>query len=435
MADDTKDPGTVHDLEAQLHAMTARMDEMAAELDALRGGSAGGRRTPDDGDTRRQPPAPDTAGAGPQPPGATPAPDPRISRRGALALGAAAAVGISAVADSVLSPTPAGATTGAMQYGASNNAGSSVTDLTSLASAQTLSLENTGNGSALTASGGLGNPSIYTASTGTYPAIYALAGNVADAANAVVVSTNGLGSALQAYVNNAADSSPGILLSSGGTGNGIFGYLSNALNGQAAVYGSSAGTGPGVEGQSASGYGLAGSGGAAPLFLTPAASPGAPSTGTHALGELYVDSGGVVYSCRTAGTPGAWSPVLLADAVNQGGVSSTYLLSTSSQVTLWAKNTGSGHALSGSDDGTGTGGGVVGQIETQPTPRRRWREPPPAPGPACWEAAPSATASPARVVPPPSTSSPRAARVLPPPVSTTSASSTSTPTGWSSCAR
>ena len=69
-----------------------------------------------------------------------------MSRRGALALGAAAAVGIGALADSVLAATPAGATTGTMQYGASNNAGTTATDLTSSATTETFSVENTGTG-------------------------------------------------------------------------------------------------------------------------------------------------------------------------------------------------------------------------------------------------------------------------------------------------
>lgn len=40
--------------------------------------------------------------------------------------------------------------------------------------------------------------------------------------------------------------------------------------------------------------------------LTPATTSGAPTTGTYALGELYVDSNHVLYECTVAGTPGTW---------------------------------------------------------------------------------------------------------------------------------
>jgi hypothetical protein len=33
---------------------------------------------------------------------------------------------------------------------------------------------------------------------------------------------------------------------------------------------------------------------------------GAPTTGTHAAGEVFVDSTGTIWSCITAGTPGVW---------------------------------------------------------------------------------------------------------------------------------
>jgi hypothetical protein len=45
----------------------------------------------------------------------------------------------------------------------------------------------------------------------------------------------------------------------------------------------------------------------APLRLVPAATAGAPKSGTHAAGELYVDSAGRLFYCRAGGTPGTWS--------------------------------------------------------------------------------------------------------------------------------
>jgi hypothetical protein len=54
--------------------------------------------------------------------------------------------------------------------------------------------------------------------------------------------------------------------------------------------------------------GLGGSfaGSLAPLRLVPAGTPGAPKSGAHAAGELYVDSAGNLYCCTAGGTPGTW---------------------------------------------------------------------------------------------------------------------------------
>ncbi|HYG78335.1 MAG TPA: hypothetical protein VEK08_25255 [Planctomycetota bacterium] len=40
--------------------------------------------------------------------------------------------------------------------------------------------------------------------------------------------------------------------------------------------------------------------------ILPASTTGAPTSGTHSVGELYVDSAGALFYCRTAGTPGTW---------------------------------------------------------------------------------------------------------------------------------
>jgi len=50
------------------------------------------------------------------------------------------------------------------------------------------------------------------------------------------------------------------------------------------------------------GYGLKASGGLAPLFLVGSGTPGAPTSGAHQVGELFVDSAGTLYYCVTAGT-------------------------------------------------------------------------------------------------------------------------------------
>jgi hypothetical protein len=56
------------------------------------------------------------------------------------------------------------------------------------------------------------------------------------------------------------------------------------------------------------------SGTSAPLRLDPASTPGAPTSGSHKRGELYVDSNGDLFYCKAdgaAGTPGTWLKVVL----------------------------------------------------------------------------------------------------------------------------
>jgi hypothetical protein len=83
----------------------------------------------------------------------------------------------------------------------------------------------------------------------------------------------------------------------------IAGYQSAGGAGAFGVYGTAT-AGAGVGG--AGNYGGAFSGVAAPLFLAPGVSTGAPSAGTHVKGEVYVDSAGVLWSCIQGGTPGTW---------------------------------------------------------------------------------------------------------------------------------
>ncbi len=93
-------------------------------------------------------------------------------------------------------------------------------------------------------------------------------------------------------------------------GTGAFGESLNGFG-----VGGRSTTGVGVQGSSASGYGGAFAGGMAAIRLTPSASgTGAPTTGGHQVGELYVDSAGVLYYCTVAGSPGTWLPVLLGSS-------------------------------------------------------------------------------------------------------------------------
>jgi hypothetical protein len=94
-----------------------------------------------------------------------------------------------------------------------------------------------------------------------------------------------------AAVFGAADTGAGVVAESN-SGQGLF-----ATSGQnAAVWASSMQY-----------YGAILSGGLAPLQLVPSASSGAPTTGAHLGGELYVDSAKTLWFCIADGTPGVWT--------------------------------------------------------------------------------------------------------------------------------
>jgi hypothetical protein len=88
--------------------------------------------------------------------------------------------------------------------------------------------------------------------------------------------------------------------STGGFGTGVFG--SGALG--MVANGSSIG----IQAQSPTGYGGTFRGGAnsAPILLNPALTVGAPRSGHHLVGELFVDKNGHLFFCTTAGTPGVF---------------------------------------------------------------------------------------------------------------------------------
>jgi len=47
----------------------------------------------------------------------------------------------------------------------------------------------------------------------------------------------------------------------------------------------------------------------APIRMGAASTPGAPTTGVHHRGELYVDSNGLLFYCTADGTPGSWHQI------------------------------------------------------------------------------------------------------------------------------
>ena len=103
-----------------------------------------------------------------------------------------------------------------------------------------------------------------------------------------------------------------------GTGTGVLGESGNGIgvkgvsaNGNG-VFGQSSSV-AGVRGYSTYAYGGSFYGARAPIYLSPRGSTGPPSTGTHLLGELVVDSAGVLWICtlssNTTYPAGRWQKV------------------------------------------------------------------------------------------------------------------------------
>jgi hypothetical protein len=79
----------------------------------------------------------------------------------------------------------------------------------------------------------------------------------------------------------------------------------------------------GVYGESISGYGGVFKGGQAPLRLVPSPNSGAPASGTHEVGELWLDKDGKIWVCTASGSFGTSTPpnfVALAFENISGGV-------------------------------------------------------------------------------------------------------------------
>ncbi len=232
-----------------------------------------------------------------------------VSRRGAFkVLGAAAAGGVGvALGSAIVSTEPAAATTGAMMYGAVNEAGTDATVLnaTTPGGHVTFYAENA------TSDG-----------FGLYGVVVVESGIVATEGSAVVGDTNGsgagveglsaggygvhgvsgslidgLGSQGSAGVVGEADNGTGVVgLST--SSNGVFG-LSYAFQ-NAAVYAQNLNGvgGTGVWGYSSGGIGAYFAGGFAPLQLGLATGTTGPPTGTgHQAGEIYVDADGAIFYC------------------------------------------------------------------------------------------------------------------------------------------
>jgi hypothetical protein len=278
-----------------------------------------------------------------------PAPKRSFDRRGLLRLGgAAAAIGAGSV---LLRPGVAGATTGAMQFGADNAAAADSTGLDSSNTTNTLHVTNTATGAgsngAVALLGHMTDPS----NQGT--AIHGINDGFADAIVGEVtsgsVSANGsgvvgygidfggvigvtsgagpgvggisfgtgpgvsgatssgvdgveawsddgaTGRALFAHVDNPANARQAAYALTLGTGNAVLGSISHSTSTATAVKGTTNGRGAGVEGASHAGFGGRFSG-AVQVLLVPSSASSHPAGGAR--GALFVDRYGRLWFCK-----------------------------------------------------------------------------------------------------------------------------------------
>ena len=163
---------------------------------------------------------------------------PAVDRRHILRLGGMAAAGAAGAAiASAVTASPAGATTGSMQFGASNDAGTDVTELTASSNTGTLLVINTGSGTPITVN-----------SDGTAPrALYATSGggDFIAAGDAAVVGES---------INSGVAGVLGSATSASGV-HGVAANVSGIALGPAGVVGESS-TAMGIAGASASGTGV-----------------------------------------------------------------------------------------------------------------------------------------------------------------------------------
>jgi hypothetical protein len=103
------------------------------------------------------------------------------------------------------------------------------------------------------------------------------------------------------------------------SGTGVNGISTSAVG----VNGYSA-SGTGVNGNSLNGVGGYFVGGQAPLQLGIASTPGAPTTGAHLIGHIWLDITGTLWVCITQGTPGSWVRLTSVHSGSSGGAT-TYL--------------------------------------------------------------------------------------------------------------
>jgi hypothetical protein len=239
-----------------------------------------------------------------------------VARRSLLAGGAAIA-GIA-----LLKAEPAAASTGAMQYGLTNDSGADSTQLTSTTQTVgegSLSVANSGtSGHAIVArvtnasnagisvrasTAGTGHAVLGEATNGTSTNAAVAGTHAGDGCGGSFVQSNASNDSAPAVLGMTAGGAPGVSGFSYGTGIGVLGASST---GAAAVRGTNSSTGPavyavntgggvGVRGESEDGRGGSFVGGEAQVRLLPA-SGDHPAAGKG--GDLFVDSSKRLWFCK-----------------------------------------------------------------------------------------------------------------------------------------
>jgi hypothetical protein len=160
-----------------------------------------------------------------------------------------------------------------------------------------------GTGTGVNASGGTAGVTASSAGVGVQAA-GKTAGVQAQASSGYgVLGQLGSGPALpstQAGVAGQASGFPGVAATSD-THEGVLGSSTSGTG----VRGTSR-SGNGVTASSNGGYGVQAQGGKAQLYIVPAGTAGAPKSGSHRLGEIFLDRAGSLFVCTAAGTPGTW---------------------------------------------------------------------------------------------------------------------------------
>jgi hypothetical protein len=238
----------------------------------------------------------------------------RIDRRTVARLGAvAAAVGAGSV---VLKPGTAAATTGAMQFGAENDAASDGTGLSSANGDDTLHVRNSANAPAISArSGGAGvlafgaadggvfgvttgaGPGVRAqADVGTGPALRAEIVDAAATATAIDAAQAGQGNGVFAHIENSTSSAHAVVASTRGFGQALLAQVVNGASKTVALRAQTTGFGAAVEAGSALGVGGRFAGKVAPINLVPSALASHPATGSA--GDLFVDRSKRLWFCK-----------------------------------------------------------------------------------------------------------------------------------------
>ncbi len=241
-----------------------------------------------------------------------------VTRRGAFkVLGAAAAGGVGvALGSAIVSAEPAAATTGAMQYGVNNFAGSDPTILSAVTAADAVTfLARNFEASGHALYGLMANPSgigptsgsaVIGDTIGSSPGVEGLSGGGTGVHGVSGSSTGGMGPG--GPIGVSGESTDGI----GAAGVsinaiGLFGLTYNSKSAGVLGQDGSSDGGVSVWGTSFAGIGGFFAGGHAPLQLGTGTGTGPPTGAGHSVGEVYVDTVGALFYCYAGdGTTSEW---------------------------------------------------------------------------------------------------------------------------------